>query len=172
MLATQLSQLSWCLNSFYSCRPMSHLQFYRTTRTTLLCNFITRQSCSAPLRMLNTAINHINEPNKRGFLWLWWWYYCNQFIPLNKLRVWNKINRVLTAKQHCLHHTIIYTVPEHKELTNQLSAFLQQSCTESSKALFGKRVAWLLKGCATRCTSCALFGRICNRCTGFVVVIT
>jgi len=44
-----------------------------------------------------------------------------------------KLKHVLTAKQDCLHQTIIYTSPEHKhwqELTNQRSASLRQSCTE------------------------------------------
>jgi len=45
-------------------------------------NFIARQSYSVQLRMLHTATNRINEPNKRGFLRL-----RNQFILLNKLRV-------------------------------------------------------------------------------------
>jgi len=57
---------------------MSHQQFCRAT---LSRNFIMRQSYSVQLRTLHTATNPINERNKRGFLWFWWRYYCNQFIP-------------------------------------------------------------------------------------------
>jgi len=70
------------VDATYSFRPMSHLQFHRATCATLLCHFISRQSCSVKLRMLHTATDRINEPNKRGFLWHWWWYYCNHFISL------------------------------------------------------------------------------------------
>ena len=50
-------------------RLMSHLQFYRAT---LQRNFIARPICSVQLLMLHTAINDMNKPNNRGFLWLWW----------------------------------------------------------------------------------------------------
>jgi len=55
-----------------------------------------------------------------------------------------------------------YKAPEDKhwqELTNQRSSFSWQSCTEQNGAISGKRVARLLKGCATRHVTLAILSR-------------